>query len=85
MRPGSPEVKTSHMPPRVFENDQIKILWDFQIQTDNSQRCGRWQGRKAREVPAVIGALGAVTTKPGDWLQKIPGNTSDEYNICHSN
>lgn len=28
---------------------------------------------KATIVPVVIGALGAVTPKPGEWFQQIPG------------
>ena len=30
---------------------------------------------KAKVVPVVVGALGAVTPKLGDWLQQIPGTT----------
>ena len=32
---------------------------------------------KATVVPVVIGALGAVTPKLEEWLQQIPGKTSD--------
>lgn len=28
-------------------------------------------------VPGVIGALSAVTSKLGEWLQQIPGTTSE--------
>ena len=34
-------------------------------------------GVKATVVPVVIGALGAVTHKLGEWLQQIPGTTSE--------
>ena len=32
---------------------------------------------KATVVPVVIGALGAVTPKLEEWLQQVPGKTSD--------
>ncbi|CAI5636064.1 unnamed protein product [Oreochromis niloticus] len=32
---------------------------------------------KVTVVPVVIGALGAVTPKLGEWLQQIPGTTSE--------
>ncbi|XP_076744288.1 uncharacterized protein LOC143420307 [Maylandia zebra] len=32
---------------------------------------------KVTVVPVVIGALGAVTPKLGEWLQQIPGITSE--------
>ncbi|KAL4000544.1 hypothetical protein ACER0C_008315 [Sarotherodon galilaeus] len=32
---------------------------------------------KITVVPVVIGALGAVTPKLGEWLQQIPGTTSE--------
>ena len=32
---------------------------------------------KAKVVPVVIGALGAVTPKLEEWLQQIPGTTSE--------
>ena len=34
-------------------------------------------GVKAKVVPVVIGALVAVTPKLGEWLQQIPGRTSE--------
>ena len=34
-------------------------------------------GVKATVMPVVIGALGAVTHKLGEWLQQIPGTTSE--------
>ena len=34
-------------------------------------------GIKATVVPVVIGPLGAVTHKLGEWLQQIPGTTSE--------
>ena len=34
-------------------------------------------GVKAKVIPVVIGALGAVTPKLGEWLQQIPGRTSE--------
>ena len=37
----------------------------------------RMWGVKATVVPVVIGALGAVTHKLGEWLQQIPGTTSE--------
>ena len=110
-------------PPKVVENDQAKILWDFQIQTDKlvmanqpdivlidkqqkkavvidvaipsdsnirkkeHEKLEKYQGLKkelekmwgvkATVVPVVIGALGAVTHKLGEWLQQIPGTTSE--------
>ena len=32
---------------------------------------------KAKVVPVVIGTLGAVTPKLEEWLQQIPGTTSE--------
>ncbi|KAF7655229.1 hypothetical protein LDENG_00059120 [Lucifuga dentata] len=32
---------------------------------------------KSTVVPVVIGTLGAVTPKLGEWLQQIPGTTSE--------
>ena len=32
---------------------------------------------KASVVPVVVGALGAVTPKLGEWLQQIPGTTTE--------
>jgi len=32
---------------------------------------------KAAVVPVVIGTLGTVTPKLGEWLQQIPGTTSE--------
>jgi len=32
---------------------------------------------KAAVVPVVIGALGAMTPKLGEWLQQVPGTTSE--------
>ncbi|KAF7659580.1 hypothetical protein LDENG_00296350 [Lucifuga dentata] len=32
---------------------------------------------KSKVVPVVNGALGAVTPKLGEWLQEIPGTTSE--------
>ena len=32
---------------------------------------------KAKVVPVVIGALGAVTPKLEEWLEQIPGTTSE--------
>ena len=32
---------------------------------------------KAKVVPVVEGALGAVTPKLGEWLQQIPGTASE--------
>ena len=32
---------------------------------------------KVKVVPVVIGALGAVTPKLEEWLQQIPGTTSE--------
>ena len=32
---------------------------------------------KANKVPVVIGAPGAVTPKLEEWLQQIPGTTSE--------
>ena len=37
----------------------------------------RMWGVKATVVPVVIGALGAVTYKLGEWLQQIPGTTPE--------
>ena len=34
-------------------------------------------GVKASVVPVVIGALKAVTPKLGEWLQQMPGITSE--------
>lgn len=34
---------------------------------------------KSKVVPVVIRALGAVTAKLGEWLQQIPGRTSEVY------
>ncbi|KAF7652030.1 hypothetical protein LDENG_00102420 [Lucifuga dentata] len=35
-----------------------------------------WKG-KSKVVPVVIGALGAVNPKLEEWLQEIPGTTSE--------
>ena len=106
----------------MSENEWIKILWDFQIQTDRlvmanqpdivvvdkhqrtavvvdlaipsvsnigrkeHEKFEKYQGLKevleglwsvkAKVVPVVMGALGAVTPKLDWWLQQIPETTS---------
>uniref|UniRef100_A0A3B3HDB2 HAT C-terminal dimerisation domain-containing protein n=1 Tax=Oryzias latipes TaxID=8090 RepID=A0A3B3HDB2_ORYLA len=72
-------------PPKVVENERAKILWDFQIQTDRMVMANqpdivvvdKEQRKAVTVVPVVIGALGAVTPKLEEWLQQIPGKTSD--------
>uniref|UniRef100_A0A3P9CNU3 GOLD domain-containing protein n=1 Tax=Maylandia zebra TaxID=106582 RepID=A0A3P9CNU3_9CICH len=39
---------------------------------------------KVTVVPVVIGALGAVTPKLGEWLQQIPGTTSEISSVTIS-
>ena len=104
-------------PPKVVENDQAKILWDFQIKTDKlvmanqpdivlidkkqqkavvidivipsdsniwrkdhekidiyqglKEELEKMWGIKATVVPVVIGALGAVTHKLGEWSRRV--------------
>ena len=38
---------------------------------------GKMWGIKVTVVPVVIRALGTVTHKPVEWLQQIPGTTSE--------
>ena len=107
-----------HRAEKVLENDAVKILWDFHVQTDKNiehcrpdirivkkrekeaiiidiavpgdtriidreqdrilayqdlkweiKRC--WGLRKVKVIPVVVGALGAVSPKFGEYLAKL--------------
>ena len=65
----------------------IAIPSDCNIRKKEHEKVEKYQGLKeelerawkvkASVVPVVIGALGAVTPKLEEWLQQIPGKTSD--------
>ena len=65
----------------------VAIPSDSNIRKKEHQKLEKYQGLreelekmwgvKAKVVPVVIGALVAVTPKLGEWLQQIPGRTSD--------
>ncbi len=65
----------------------VAIPSDSKIRKKEHQKLEKYQGLKkelekmsgvkATVVPVVIGALGAVTHKLGEWLQQIPGTTSE--------
>ena len=65
----------------------IAVPSDFNIRKKEHEKLEKYQGLreelekawkvKASVVPVVVGALGAVTPKLEEWLQQIPGNTSD--------
>ena len=107
-----------HRAKKVLENDAVKILWDFHVQTDkNIEQCRSdilivkkrekeaiiidiavpgdtriidrkqdeilayqdlkweikrcWGLRKVKVIPVVVGALGAVSPKFGEYLAKL--------------
>ncbi|KAK7895269.1 hypothetical protein WMY93_020594 [Mugilogobius chulae] len=65
----------------------VAIPSDGNIRRKEHEKLEKYQGLreelekawkvKATVVPVVIGALGAVTPKLDEWLQHIPGSTSD--------
>lgn len=65
----------------------IAIPSDGNIRKKEHEKLEKYQGLKeelekawrvkAVVVPVVIGALGAVTPKLEEWLEQIPGTTSD--------
>ncbi len=65
----------------------VAIPSDSNIRKKEHEKLEKYQGLKeelekmwkvrATVVPVVIGALGAVTPKLGEWLQQIPGKTSE--------
>ena len=65
----------------------VVILSDSNIREKEHKKFDKYQGLreklemmwsvKATVVPLVIRELGAVTSKPGWWLQQIPGTTSE--------
>ncbi|KAF7643158.1 hypothetical protein LDENG_00244290 [Lucifuga dentata] len=65
----------------------VAVPADSNIRKKEHQKIQKYQGLKeelertwkvkSKVVPVVIGALGAVTPKLGEWLQEIPGTTSE--------
>ena len=59
----------------------MSVRVTIQDKTQNIQglkeKLERTRKVKAKVVPVVIGALGAVTPKLEEWLQQIPGTTSE--------
>ncbi len=61
----------------------VAIPSDSNIKKKEHEKLKKYQGLekmwgvKAAVVPVVIGALGAVTPKLGDWLQQMTGTTSE--------
>ena len=65
----------------------VAIPADANIRKKEHEKVDKYQGLreqlermwkvKASVVPVVVGALGAVTPKLGEWLQQIPGTTSE--------
>ena len=65
----------------------VAIPADANIRKKEHEKVEKYQGLKeqleqmwkvkASVVPVVVGALGAVTPKLGEWLQQIPGTTSE--------
>ena len=65
----------------------MAIPADANIRKEEHEKLEKYQGLKeqlermwkvkASVVPVVVGALGAVTPKLGEWLQQIPGTTSE--------
>ena len=65
----------------------VAIPADANIRKKEHEKIEKYQGLKeqleqmwkikADVVPVVEGALGAVTPKLGEWLQQIPGTTSE--------
>ena len=65
----------------------VAIPADANIRKKEHEKVEKYQGLKEElekawkvktsVVPVVIGALGAVTPKLEEWLQQIPGKTSD--------
>ena len=107
-----------HVPEKVSENDLVKILWDFNIQTDKKLEHNKpditlqdkknnecllievscpfdmnineveevklerhqalkwelkkiWNCKRVKIIPIIIGALGTVNAKLGEWLKSI--------------
>ena len=112
-----------HVPEKVSENDLVKILWDFNIQTDKKLEHNKpditihdkknnecllievscpfdknineveevkleryqalkwelkkiWNCKSVKMIPIIIGALGTVNAKLGEWLKSIDINCS---------
>ncbi|KAF7665893.1 hypothetical protein LDENG_00129980 [Lucifuga dentata] len=65
----------------------VAVPADSNIRKKEHEKIEKYQGPKeelewtwkvkSKVVPVVIGALGAVTPKLGEWLQEIPGTTSE--------
>ncbi|KAF7666152.1 hypothetical protein LDENG_00119050 [Lucifuga dentata] len=65
----------------------VAVPADSNIRKKEHKKIKKYQGLKeelectwkvkSKVVPVVIGALGAVTPKLGEWLQEIPGTTSE--------
>ena len=55
------------------KRDKKAVVVDVTIPSDSEikkkEGAGRMWGVKASVVPVLIGALGVVTTKLGEWLQ----------------
>ena len=65
----------------------VALPSDSNIRKKECEKLEKYQGLKeelermrkvkAKVVPGVVGALGAVAPKLGEWLQQIPGTTSE--------
>ena len=67
-------------PPKVMENDQAKILWDFQIQTDKMVMANQpdiviidKQQRKAVVIDVAIPSDSNIKKKEHEKLEKYQG------------
>ena len=65
----------------------VAVPVDSDIRKKEHEKIKKYQGLKEQlkqmwkvkcnEIPVVVGALGAVTPKLREWLQQIPGTTSE--------
>uniref|UniRef100_A0A2H6NDY7 Uncharacterized protein n=1 Tax=Micrurus carvalhoi TaxID=3147026 RepID=A0A2H6NDY7_9SAUR len=70
----------------VYKLLLLVVSSDSYIQKKDYDKLGKYQVLKeelkkmwkvkAKVIPVVVGKLRAVTSKVGEWLQKIPGTTS---------